>query len=108
MNITAFMLIKNGIKAVAFIAPEWLMSLQASDAVQSVSGDKADIILKTFIGMVFIMVMMWLAALVAGKLGTRLTKLREAMEKAESEENISAAKIENNNEENKTGGDYNG
>ena len=101
------MLVKNVIKAAAFIAPEGLMSLTASDAVQAASGSKADIILKTFIGMVFIMIMMWLAALVAGKLGTRMTKLRETLEKTETAETAAETETENNNE-NKTGGDNNG
>jgi len=102
VNITAFMLIKNGIKAAAFIAPEWLMSLSQSDALQSAADSKGDIILKTFIGMVFIMVMMWLAAIAAGKLGTKMTKLREKLEKVEQE---STDETEINNDENKIGGD---
>lgn len=105
VNITAFMLIKKGIKAAAFIAPEWLMSLSQSDAVQSASGGNADIILKTFIGMAFIMVMMWLAAIAAGKLGTKMTKLREKLEKSEAAESVNEAETEINNDENKIGGD---
>lgn len=107
MNTMALMLYQNIIKAAAFIAPEGLVSLSQSDAAQSAAVSNGDIILKTFIGMVFIMVMMWGAAIVAGKLGTRMTKLRDALEKSESAETVTENETEINNE-NKTGGENNG
>jgi len=49
---------------------DWSISLNCMlSALSDITQSKGDIILRMLIGMVFIMCLMWLAAVIAGKLG---------------------------------------
>ena len=65
-----------------------------------------DIILRTLIGMAFIMVMIWLAAIIAGKIGSRFHPVGWLADKDEHEKNPEENSDENEN--NDIGGNING
>ena len=64
-----------------------------------------DIILRTLIGMAFIMVMIWLAAIIAGKIGSRFHSGGWFAEQDEAGEN---SEDPDENENNDIGGNING
>ena len=64
-----------------------------------------DIILRTLIGMAFIMVMIWLAAIIAGKIGSRFHPGGWFAEQDEAGEN---SEDPDENENNDIGGNING